>query len=252
MSIDYIISFLYNCFDFSNNTEGFTIQIDKKFIQSKNSSVLKIILPTWGEGETLITKILIWRLHQKGHSCLAYFFPKHLLSNNPNNTVEFFNLIKDQIKSDIEKFKSQFNFKRIDIITASLGVVSACLIANNNDGIKNLFFIVPGSCLASSLWNGTRTQKLKNAYKSQNINQEQLQAMWKMLAPKDNIDSMNYKNIFIAISKSDKVIPYCFGRELADLIKNSYPKNTTVKENKLLGHYLTIVKYYLFDKTLLK
>ena len=130
--------------------------------------------------------------------------------------------------------------------------MNACLIANDNDDIQNLFFIVPGSCLASSLWNGIRTQKLKNIYERQNISQEQLKTSWGNLAPKNNLDAMRNKNIFISISKSDKVIPYCFGKELAYLAKKLYPNNAIVQENSRLGHYLTIVKYYLFDKELLE
>ncbi len=252
MSLDNIISFLFNGFDFIDKEEGLEIYINKKFIKNKDSSVLKIILPPWGDGESFITKILIRRLYKKGYSSLAYFFPKHILSSDVNKTIKTFNFIRDQIKSDILKLKAEHKFQKIDIIAPSLGVVSACLIANDNDDIQNLFFIVPGSCLASSLWNGIRTQKLRNIYEYQNINQEQLKNIWESLAPKNNISAMKDKNIFIAVSKSDKVIPYRFGEELADLAKKLYSNNILIQENSYLGHYLTAVKYYLFDKALLK
>lgn len=252
MSLDRIINFVLNGFDFSDEKRYSEIHINKKFIRGSDNSSLKIILPPWGDGEPIVTKILIRRLHKRGHSCLAYFFPKHILSPNIDDTASFFKLIQDQIKSDISRLKTEYSFKKVDIIAPSLGVVNACLIANDNDDIQNLFFIVPGSCLASSLWNGIRTQKLKNIYERQNISQEQLKTSWGNLAPKNNLDAMRNKNIFISISKSDKVIPYCFGKELADLAKKLYPNNAIVQENSCLGHYLTIVKYYLFDKELLK
>ena len=112
--------------------------------------------------------------------------------------------------------------------------------------------MVPGSCLASSLWKGIRTQKLKKIYEKQNIKLEQLQTLWQSLAPKNNISALDNKNIFIAISKSDKVIPYPFGKELADLVKTKYPQNTSIAENKYLGHYFTVLKYYFFSKKLLE
>lgn len=252
MGIDNVIDFLSNGFDLFDKEERSEIQMDKKFIRNDKSSVLKIILPPWGDGESFATKILMWRLKKNGYSCLAYFFPKYILSSNINDTLKFFNSIKDQLKSDILKLKAEYNFQRIDIITLSLGVVSACLIANDNDDIQNLFFIVPGSCLASSVWNGIRTRKLKNVYEHQNINRKRLKISWDSLAPKNNIDAMKNKNIFIAISKSDKVIPYRFGKEFADLAKNLYPNNVVVQENSYLGHYLTAIKYYLSDKELLK
>ena len=253
MSFDNIISFLLNSFDSGNKEKNSEIHIGKKFTKNNNSSVLKIILlAREGEGEAYITKILIRRLHKKGYSSLSYFFPKHLPSSNANKTINNFDFIKNQIKFDILKIKTEHNFQKIDIIAPSLSVVSACLIANDNDNIQNLFLLVPSSCLASSLWNGIRTQKLKNTYEHQNINQEDLKNRWKNLAPKRNINTMRGKNIFIAISKSDKVIPYHFGKELTNLTKKLHPNNTIIQENTYIGHYFTVIKYYLFNKELLK
>jgi hypothetical protein len=252
MSLDKIIGFLFNGVDSIDKEENPEIYVTKKFIKNNDSSILKIILPPWGDGESFITKILIWRLSKKGYSSLAYFFPKHILSSDVTKTVKTFNFIRDRIKSDILNLKTEHKFKKVDIIAPSLGVVSACLIANDNDDIQNLFLVVPGSCLASSLWNGMRTQKLKNAYEHQNISQAQLRNIWESLAPKNNINAMKNKNVFMAISKSDKVIPYCFGKELADLARKLYPNHTLVQENSYWGHYFTVIKYYLFDKELLK
>lgn len=251
MSLDNIINFLSNSFDFFDEEEHSEIYINKQFVKNK-SSVLKVILPPWGDGNSFITKILIWRLKKSGCSCLIYFFPRSILSSNINDTIFFFNSIRNQIKSDILKLKVEYKFQRIDIIAPSLGGVSACLIANDNDDIQNLFLIVPGSCLASSLWNAITTQKLKNIYEHQNINEEQLKILWESLDPENNFNAMINKNIFIAISKSDKVILYRFGKELADLANKLYPNNVVIQENSYLGHYLTVIKYYLFNKELLK
>jgi hypothetical protein len=252
MSIDNVLNFLLNGFDFSSDKDDSEIYINKKFIRGENPSILKIILPPWGDGEPFITKFLMRKFNKSGYSCLAYFFPKYILSKNPKNTIKFFEVIKNQIKSDIQELKSQHGFSQIDIVAPSLGVVSACLIANQNNDIQNLFFIVPGSCLASSLWDGIRTQNLKEHYEQSDLDKEQLKILWHDLAPKNNVDFMVGKNIFIAISKADKVIPYRYGKELADLFKNLYPNNTKVVENSYLGHYLTAIKYYFFSKELLK
>lgn len=252
MSLDNIINLLFSGLDFFNKEKSSKFYINKKFIKNSNSSVLKIILPPRDDEKSLITKLLIWRLHKKGYSCLAYFFPRNILSSDVYHTIDNFSLIKDQIRLDIHKLKAEHNFQKIDLIAPSLGVVSACLIANDNDDISNLFLIVPGSCLASSLWNGIRTQKLKNIYESQNIKQEQLKNIWKDLAPKNNMNVMSNKKIFITISKSDKIIPYCFGKELANLVKKLYPDNTIIQENSHLGHYLTVLKCFLFSGELLK
>lgn len=252
MDFDIIITFLLKLFRYfkrkENNSE---IRIDKKFIQNGSSSTLKIILPPWRDGESIVTKILIRRLCKKGHSCLVYFFPRQILSTDVYKTVKIFNFIKDQIRADIIKLKAEHLFKKIDIIAPSIGVVSACLVANNNSDISNLFFVVPGSCLASSLWDGIRTKKLKDNYKRQGISREKLKNIWKDIAPKNNVNALNNKSIFITISKSDKVIPYNYGKEFAKLLEELYPDNL-VEENFYLGHYLTVLRYYLFNDEILK
>lgn len=252
MSQDNIFNFLYNLFDFSNKKEESGVRVNKSFLKNDSTSVLKIIIPPRGGGESFIDKILIKRLLKKGYSCLSYYISSSILSPNINETLKSFELIKDQIRSDIFKLKAEHGFKRIDLIATSLGVISACPIANNNSDIDNLFFIVPGSSLALPLWDGVSTQDLRNIYEKQNINNGQLESAWETLAPKNNVNALTGKNIFISISKQDRVIPYVFGRELVDLFKKMYHDKTTIQESSYLGHYLTIIKYYLFNDELLK
>ncbi len=251
--IDKIINFLFtNHFEKHRKNTNFTVNdIQKYFIYKDGSHTLKIILPGWGNGVSWTTKVLARRLSQRGFSCLVYSLPRTILPYDPHIAPAIFNIVKESIKENIVNIKSQYNFKKIDIISTSLGVVTACLIANDNKDIINTFFIVPGSCLASSLWDGVRTQRLKQIYEAQGMDKEKLKKIWHSLAPKNNISILSSKGIFIAISKSDKVIPYSYGREFAELSKKLYP-DTLIKENLHLGHYLTTVKYYLFGKELLK
>lgn len=252
MSQDNIFNFLYNFFDFSNNKGSSRVVVSKVFLKNNNTSVLKIIIPPRGGGESFIDKILIKRLYKKGYSCLSYYVSSSILSSNINETIKSFDLLVNQIKADISELKNEHDFKRIDVIATSLGVIGACLTANNNNSIDNLFFIVPGSSLALPLWDGISTQDLRTIYEKQNINREQLESAWKTLAPKNNVSLLSDKNIFISISKQDNVIPYVFGKEFVDLFKKIYPNKTTIQESSYLGHYLTILKYYLFSDDLLK
>lgn len=231
---------------------NFTVKdIQKFFKYKKNSTTLKVILPGWSDGLSWVTKIFARHLSRKGFSCLVYSIPRTILPHNPHLAPEIFNLVRETIKKDISEIRSQHNFKNIDVIAPSLGAVIACLIANNNQDITNIFLLVPGSRLASGLWDGIRTQGLRQIYENQGFNKEKLEALWHTLAPKNNIDGLGGKKIFIAISKSDKVIPYGYGKELTELLKKLY-SDTLIEENHYLGHYLTVVKYYLFSRVLLK
>ncbi len=252
MSLDHIVAFLYNVIDFFKKRKIPEFYIERKFLRNNKTSVLKIILSPRGDSVPPTDKILFKRLYRKGYSCLYYYISGSVLSTDPYKTVENFNMVKNQVRFDVSKLKTEYHLERIDIITSSMGAVSACLIANNNDNINNISLIAPGSTLASSLWNGIRTQDLRKIYEEQGVNHEKLKNIWTTIEPKNNIDTLSDKRIFISISKSDKVIPYVFGKELPDLIRNLYPNNISVKENKYLGHYFTVVKYYLFSKELLK
>ncbi len=225
-------------------------KIQRSFTYKPGSKILKVIIPPWEDGTNILTKGLIRRLNKKDFSYISYEFGIDLLSPDTELTLKKFNYINYQVRFDISELKKKYGFERVDVIGTSLGVVSACLISNGNDDINSLSCIVPGSNLARSLWYGIRTWKLRNIYKSQKITEEKLIETWNSVAPKNNIDKMKGKEIFVAISKSDRVIPYFYGKEFADLLKSKY-SNIIVEENKTLGHYVTIAKYCLFSKKLL-
>ncbi|MFA6436609.1 MAG: hypothetical protein WC242_00625 [Candidatus Paceibacterota bacterium] len=253
MVFDNIIAFFLNNWDrFYHFPDSSELKIRKKLEISKNSSTLKIILPPRGDGDTSVTRILMKRFVKEGYSCLAYFFPKHLLLTNAKKTVEIYDFVQDYTRKDIAEIKKKYHFKRIDIVAPSLGIVSACLMANDNPDISSLYAIAPGSCLATSLWSSNRMEKLRRIYESQGIDLEKLQKLWGHLAPKNNIDDLNNKKIFVALSKSDKVVPYSHGKEFAELLKKQYGANVMIQKNFCLGHYLTVVKYFLFSRELMK
>lgn len=223
----------------------------KRFVFRKKSNTLKVILPPWGNSEYYITRLLINRLIKKGFSCLSYSFPQELLSANAEVTESKFNAIREKVLADIEDLKRQYGFEEIDLIGVSLGGVSACMIANNSNYFKDLFLIVPGNNLAASLWDGIRTQRLKNSFQNQLLEKPDLMKKWHNLAPANNVYNLNLKNIYVVVSKSDRIIPYDYGKKLSEELKRKY-KNVTIKENCCLGHYLTVIKYFLFSDLLYK
>lgn len=231
--------------------KSFLRGVKKFFVPQKKSKTLKVIIPPWGDSEYYVTKILKKRLARQGFACLSYSFPQDLLSADVENVSMKFQLIKEKVLTDIEKLRKRHGFLEIDLIGISLGVVTACLVANNSKYFKDLFFIVPGSCLASSLWDGIRTQKLALAYQNQGLSKDGLARLWQELAPENNIDNLSFNNLYVATSKSDRIIPYCYGKKLADQLRKRY-KKVRIIENNHLGHYLTVIKYFLFSSLLYK
>ncbi len=64
------------------------------------------------------------------------------------------------------------------------------------------------------------------------------------MAPEHYIEGVKDKNIKIILSRSDRIIPYKFGKKLAIEIKQNIA-NTEIVENTFLGHYGTIVSFCL-------
>lgn len=225
--------------------------VQKFFVPKKNSKTLKVIIPPWGDSEYYVTKLLKKRLASQGFACLSYSFPQNILSADAENVPLKFQLVREKVLADIEKLKKRYGFLEIDLIGTSLGVVTACLIANNSKHFKDIFFIVPGNCAASSLWDGIRTQKLALAYQNQGLSKDGLARLWQELAPENNIDNLSFNNLYVATSKSDRIIPYCYGKKLTDQLQKRY-KKVHIMENNRLGHYLTVLKYFLFSDLLYK
>ena len=124
------------------------------------------------------------------------------------------------------------------------------MCANNNQNIDEIFLIIPGHCLAESIWQGISTQKIRQEYENQKISLKKLKNYWYTLAPENNINNLKSKKVSIFLSKADKVIPYYCGKKLLEKAK-SLKYNLFYNINDNPGHYLTALKFYLSPKRFL-
>lgn len=223
--------------------------INKRFNYKKDSKELFILIPPWG-GTIKLNFFLRKYLLKNGYSLLEYEFPEAILSSNWKFTLSHFNKINNLIIEDIKKFKKKYKFEKINIVGISLGGVISCKIANNNLILNKMCLIVPGHCLAESMWKGISTQNLKRNYQSQGITLKELKTYWKSLAPENNVSKLKVKKINIFLSKNDIVIPYYCGKILLTKMKSSH-YNLLCQVNNSLGHYLTIFSFYLNPKKFL-
>jgi predicted esterase len=70
------------------------------------------------------------------------------------------------------------------------------------------------------------------------------------LAPENNVNKLDNKQIYLGLSKADVVIPYSCGIKFKKTLeKNKY--KIKYNENKYLGHYLTILRFIYFPKKIL-
>lgn len=223
--------------------------VKSRFWHKKGSETLFIVLPPWG-GFFYLNFLLRRKILKHGCSLLEYKFPKAILSSNWEITLNNFNKMRDSITEEIKKLKGERAFKKINIVGISIGCVSACMVANNNPLIDETFLIVPGHCLAESMWQGSSTQKIRQSYKNKGITLEELKEYWRGLAPENNVDNLKSKKISIFLSESDVVIPFYCGRKLLDKIE-SLKYDLFLETNKSFGHALTALLFYLNPEKIL-
>ena len=70
------------------------------------------------------------------------------------STYDGFKKMRADISLDLEDLKKEYGFKEIEVLGFSLSCVPALIIANGNPLINSIKLVVPGHCLAESLWFG--------------------------------------------------------------------------------------------------
>ena len=213
-----------------------------KFYHVRDSEVLCVIMPPWGVHLSLSFLMRI-QLAKKGISTLEFELPKAILSTNWKYTLNNFIQISDVVSDEIDILRRKYLFKRIVVVGLSIGCINACMISNNNRSVNEVKLIVPGHCLAESMWNSMDTKKVRRAYENQGISLEKLKKYWSKIAPQNNINNMKSKKISVFLSKHDKVIPFYSGMKLLDALKSSkYDVTSRILNHK--GHSAAILEFY--------
>lgn len=224
--------------------------IKSRFTHKEESSELYVIFPSWG-GNFYLNHFLRRRFMLDGYSFLEYQFSKGILSTDKEMTLKYFKAICEKAKGDIEKLKKEHNFQKIKVIGISIGCVNACMMAENNPNINELILVVPGHCLAESMWQGFDTQELRKTYEKEGATLPELKKYWHDLAPENNINNLKCEKVSIFLSRADIVIPFCCGEKLAEKLK-FMKYNLSCHINKHLGHNLTAISFLLNPKKYLK
>ncbi len=221
--------------------------VRSKWHKKSDSDTLYVIVPPWRGSKDYFKNIRHEILEEKKASIIQYDFSSKILSEDVEGTVKYFHFVADTLSTEINSLVNEYKFKNVVILGISLGAVSASMIAGCNENIKKIILVLPGASLAESLWNGERTQNLRNSLVEKGVTLEQLKKAWQLLAPEEYVEEFKGKEVVIHLSKADKIIPYSLGKRLVDKIRNTGTEVTLI-ENSFLGHYLTVLKFFLFPK----
>jgi len=226
------------------NQDNLNSHITQRFQHSIGAKKLYVLMPSW-RGKLKYSDKLSQELKKKGVSFLTYEFPIGILSSDYISTRDYFSIIRERVNSDISQLKKEYNFTNFEMAGVSLGCVNASMIINENPIFEDISLIVPGHCLAESMWNGFRTQHLRQEFENKGMTQEQLIEEWSELAPMNNLDGFKNSKVRVFLSTADEIISYQCGKKLVEKMESAGIK-PKVKTFPLLGHYGTSYLFYIF------
>ena len=174
--MDYLLS-RFN--SFSLDRQGLTPQnlLDKTnrhWNHNPGSDTLIVCLPGWGQ------KLWNWKMvekyvKQEGYSFLAYEFPKPILSDSVNLTLECFKTINSIVREDIKNLKKKYGFNKCILTGISLASSFGSIVYKDNPDVTDILLVVPGENLARDMWHGCRTQHLRKSFELQGVSLEELE-----------------------------------------------------------------------------
>lgn len=221
----------------------------KDFSYIPNSKTLVVCLPSWGQN------LWSWgmakaHITNSGASFLTYKFPREILSNQKDLTIECFEMINQTVRRDIKQLKEQYGFNYCVVAGLSLANSFASMVYKDNVDINEVVLVVPGENIARDMWYGCRTQHLRRSYVKQGISLEELDVAWRGLSAEYNMPAPGTK-ISLHMARQDKVVPYWLSKSLSKTLeKNGFEVKTRVYY--LCGHYVVSVLFLLFPQWFIK
>ncbi|MFI5275468.1 MAG: hypothetical protein ACHQT5_01460 [Candidatus Saccharimonadales bacterium] len=212
------------------------------FVHVPNSDTMTIVFPPWHAPEWF-TRHLKQQLVGQHSNALIYAFNPMILSQNVMSVKNSFEFIALSIAEDFKKLHAQKHFRVVNLLGLSIGSVALCITAEKLPHIDSITLVVPGNDLASSMWDGWRTRRLRNTIKTEGYKLAELQNEWDDLAPQAHIETLKSHPVHIVLAKQDHFIPYQYGRELFDALHMLNPMTTC--HISPFGHIATILRYTL-------
>jgi len=215
--------------------------IETRYI-NPDASELNVIFPPW-HGAKEVTQILERRLVRNGSAVMAFDFHDHILEPNMPGVIAVHEHMSDSIAEDVNKRRVDEDFERVNLIGISLGSAALSLTASKLDTFTRVTNVVPGSNLAQCMWNGIRTQGIRESFERQGITLDELDKAWTTLGPSYHAPIMEGKEVNVRLSLNDGFVPTEYGEEYVAALQEA-GANVSVQRSRL-GHAMNIIKFCL-------
>ena len=224
--------------------------IRKTIVYNKNSKKVIIILPQW-MGRLWLYSRLIKKLQNK-YTLVVYQLPNDLLNKDPHQVFKKFLEAKKDITKTVSALKSK-GFKEFSILGTSLSAALVFMVANADKSFRKIIVGFAGSHLSKSFLESNQllVSHIREKMQTNGTNLIKLGEYWKTLEPINNIKNIKGRKLYIYLAKNDKVIPYKYGLELLNKIKNEKIDFNLYTDN-IYGHYIGGLKQLLFPDKIIK
>jgi len=220
--------------------------VDARII-NPGASELTVIFPPW-HGERMVTRVLERRVSRYA-AVLAYDLHDHILEPNIPGVIATYESMTNRIAEQVGMLRTDRRYSAPHLIGISLGNVALSMTAaklmalNEPDPFSRVTSVVPGSNLALSMWDGMRTQGLRETFERQGVTRDQLDEAWAGLAPSHHAPAMQGRDVCVHLSTTDGFIPTQYGEEYITAL-NDAGANVEVRRSTS-GHVVSIVKFCL-------
>lgn len=181
-------------------------------------------------------------LEAKSSDVLLFDLNPDILYQQPAHVRKSFEILSKGAIARVSDLVDEYPYTSIDLLGFSLGNVPLCMTARQLQSFHSATMVVPGSDIAICLWEGARTQRLREAFVLDDITLETLQKEWQILAPASHAKAFRNHHVTVYLSKGDRFIPYKYGLEFVAALENAGVK-PAVKTSRIVGHALTINNY---------
>lgn len=246
---DKILSLIFYPLKYLENRHG-SNSITKTIVYNKNSKKVLIILPQW-MGRLWIYNRLIKKLQNK-YTLVVYQLPNDLLNKDPHQVLKKFLEAKEDIIKTVSALKSK-GFKEFSILGTSLSAALVFMVANADKSFRKIIVGFAGSHLSKSFLESNQllVSHIRKKMKTNGTNLIKLGEYWKTLEPINNIENIKGRKLYIYLAKNDKIVPYKYGLELLNKMKNEKIDFNLYIDN-IFGHYVSGFKQLLFSNNIIK
>lgn len=216
----------------------------RKFL-NPNGQQLYVLFPPWHGGAQPYQK-LARRLAAQNKAVLAYTFHDEILKPDVDEVLKSFQCMQTIVADELNTIADSQKYDHIRLISMSLGNPALAMVTAEFDRFDSASFALSATDLASSMWHGIRTQRVRQGIESQGYSLEAVKQAWAPMAPINNLAALAGKNIDILVSTADAVIPASYQYEYVNALRD-YGIEPTVSTTRL-GHYAAIVKFCLYSQ----